>query len=145
MGQAVVVSEPEEDMLVAHTLLIRWIKLVPPELPGLGAVELPDDGGHALGALGLVGPGAGEDGGAPHHARAALARGGVAVHAGGVLVAQRRVLGVEVAVEARAAVGGDGLLQKGARLALHPGEAVQEEGGSNSGLVVGLKAVACQV
>ena len=44
-----------------------------PQLPGFRADELPDHGLYTLGPLGLVGPGAGEDGRAPDHARAALA------------------------------------------------------------------------
>ena len=44
-----------------------------PQLPGFWADELPDHGLYTLWPLGLVGPGAGEDGRAPDHSRAALA------------------------------------------------------------------------
>ena len=44
-----------------------------PQFPSFWADELPDHGLDTFWPLGLVGPGAGEDGGAPDHARAALA------------------------------------------------------------------------
>ena len=97
----------ERPILKAHIELAAvsgmWksVMVAEPE-PGVGAGELADHSGLALGPLGLGGGGAGKDGRTPDNTGAALSWGWVAVNAGCVLVALLRLLGMEVTVLSRA-------------------------------------------
>merc|ERR1719234_1722067 len=97
MRKSVVVAEPESRV---------------------GADELVDDSGFTFGPLCLVWSGASQDARAPNDASAALSGSWVAVDAGRVFVALLGILGVEVAILARASWRW--LLQLSPGFALHP-------------------------